>query len=121
MQAMRVQSLKKNSDKNLRINKIAGVKSITDFKFDKDLRHSLPFPELKSRLVSAEILKGYGFQKEVVKIVLVLNRASHAFIISQEGLPGLLLKTYASMEHLLFTELNLEVPIYCTVNDHSEN
>ena len=113
------QSLK--NDHDLRIKKFAKVKSITDFKFDRELRHCTPFPKLKSRLVSAEILKGYGIQYEVIKMVIILNRAGRAFILSQEGLPGLLVKsyTYDKMSDLLVKELRLDFSIVCTVNNHS--
>ena len=112
-------SLKK--DHELKFDYFARVKRITDLKFDWELRHSTPFPGLKSRLVSAEILKGYGIHYEVVKMVIILNRASRAFILSQEGLPGLLFKTYTyeKMSHLLVKELKLNLPIVCTVNNHS--
>ena len=52
-------------------------------------------------------------------MVIVLNRAGHAFIISQEGLPGLLNKTYANMGQLLTIELNLNFAMICTNNDHT--
>ena len=72
------QSLKK-----AKLDQFVEVRSISDFKFNRELRHSTPFPELKSRMVSAEILRGYGFQKEVIMTVIVLNRGGRAFIISQ--------------------------------------
>ena len=79
-----------------------GIQSIAEFKVSKNLRHSNPFPGLNSRLASAEILSYYDIQKEVVKTVVILNRAGRAFILSQGGLPGFLNTHYENMESLLF-------------------
>ena len=54
-------------------------------------------------------------------MVIVLNRAGHAFIISQEGLPGLLNKIYENMGQLLTIELKLNFTIDCTNNDHTQD
>ena len=73
------------------------------------LRHSLPLPGVNSRLASAVIPGFYGRRKKVIKTVIVLNRASRTYIITQGGLPGFLLEQYDTLESLMYNEHHMTV------------
>ena len=70
--------------------KLLKINRIQDIKIPDILRHSLPFPGLKSRYASAIICSSFGRSKFTIKIFLMLSKESRAYIITQEGLPGFL-------------------------------
>ena len=78
-----------------------------NLKIEKKLKDSLPIPGIKSRLSSAIVLSFYSRRKKVISLVLVLSRASRAYIISQEGLPGFLVEKYSTLSQLMFTEFKM--------------
>ena len=79
-------------------------------KYDPALRTKLPSKLIKSRLCHAEIWAGYSSKKRVIAVLLKLSRSSHAFIISQGGIPGFLLPhnivswIYEFIENVRFRE-----------------
>ena len=88
-----------------------------DLKVERSLKDSLPIPRLRSRLASAIVLSFHGRKKKVIKDVLVLSRASHAYIISQEGLPGFLMPKYDTLTSLMFSEFEMTrrfIPDVCS-------
>ena len=72
------------------------IELLYDIPISKAHRHSLPFAKIKSRLCTAIILGFQGRQKLIVKMLIVLSKSSRAFIITQEGLPGFLIKHHVS-------------------------
>ena len=68
---------------------------------DKD-RHSLPFPMLKSRISTSIILSFAGRRKVVIKLSILLSKASRSFITSQLGLPGFLLPAHVNFASFFF-------------------
>ena len=87
---------------------LVAVSSIQDLVYDPKLRNSLPFPGLKSRLASAIVLSFHGIRRKVVKIVITLNKASRAYMLSQDCLPGFLIEQYPSFESQIFSELYIQ-------------
>ena len=57
-------------------------RAFKNLKFETSLKDSLPIPGIKSRLSSAIVLSFYSRRKKVISLVLVLSRASRAYIIS---------------------------------------
>ena len=51
----------------------------------------MPIPAIESRHGSATIFSFHGRRKEVIKLLLTFSRAGRAYIIEENGLPGLLL------------------------------
>ena len=87
------------------------AKSITDLPVDKELKHALPFPVIKSRLSSAIIMSYMYTRKKVVMRVIVINRSCRAYIITQEGLPGFLIPRYQNLASLLSSELLISLKL----------
>ena len=72
---------------------IQDFRTLNQLSVQKSQKHSLPFGnKLPSRLCTAIILSRYAKKKRVVKLLLILSSKSRAFIITQEGLPGFLMK-----------------------------
>ena len=71
---------------------------LSDFVVSKELRHSLLTPRLGSRLATAMIFGYQGRKKAVIKLLLLINNASRAFIITQEGLQGFLMEGHNSAQ-----------------------
>lgn len=61
-------------------------------KVDPALANALPLPGLEARNVVANIWSFHGRKKDVIKLTLVLNRGSRAFIVRLKGLHGALLE-----------------------------
>ena len=87
--------------------RVSGIVSLEQFKVDKSLKHSLPFPGLKSLLSSAIVLSFLNKKKKVIALINVLSRGGRAYILSQGGLNGFLTPRYDTLSSLLFSELSL--------------
>ena len=91
---------------------------------DKD-RHSLPFHMLNSRISTSIVLSFVGRRKAVIKLSIVLSKASRSFIVSQLGLPGFLLSSHDNFASFLFelqsqrTLLNEENMSYIDENKYT--
>ena len=78
------------------------VETIANFPVDVELKHSLPIPQLTSRLSTSVILSFLGRSKPVIMFALTLNRKSRAFIITQGCIPGFLQPNHDNIDSLLF-------------------
>ena len=87
--------------------RVEGIVSLKQFRVDKSLKDSLPFPGLKSRLCSAIVLSYLNKKKKVIALINVLSRGGRAYILSQGGLNGFLTPRYDNLSSLLFSELQL--------------
>ena len=89
--------------------KLQKISRIQEIKIPNSLRHSLPFPRIKSRLASAIICSSFARKKYTIKVLIMLNKESRAYIISQDGLPGFLCQKQQSsnFEYLMTSELQI--------------
>ena len=69
---------------------------------DAGMQSSLPFHLLKSRLSTAIVLSFFSTKKKVIKLSIILSKASRAYIISQDGLPGFLLNHHNNIMSWLY-------------------
>ena len=60
-------------------------------KVDPELANALPLPGLENRSVVSNIWSYHGRKKDVIKLTLILSRASRAYMIRLKGLHGALL------------------------------
>ena len=71
------------------------IRNLSQLEVRPQGRHSLPFPRmLPSRLCTSIIFSFKGLSKDVIKLNLVLCHDSWDFIITQEGLKGILKRVH---------------------------
>ena len=75
---------------------------LSQFKVRPQARHSLPFPDLSSRICSSIICSQLGLAKEAIKLNLILSKESREFIITQQGLQGFLLRVHDNFDSLFY-------------------
>ena len=88
--------------KQIHLEILTKYTALSELKVNRDLTHSLPFGELKSRLCIAIILGHLARKKQVIKLMLILNKSSRAFIITQDGLPGFLIPNHDNKQSFFF-------------------
>ena len=62
--------------------KLRNKRRLAEFEVKQEDRHSLVLPQLMSRLATATVLSYYGRNVKVITTVIVINRASRAYIIT---------------------------------------
>ena len=113
------------SNSPIHITKRKEKRSVASYVVNQSQRHDLPFPAIKSRLVTSIILGFNGCRNMVVSLSIRLSKSSRAFIISQNCLPGFIFQKHHNITSWLYEfkmsekfRKSLEVQIS---QEHAEN
>ena len=79
-------------------------KLLAKLKYEPERKDALPLDGVDSRNCSAIMFRHFGRRKPVIKLCLVLSKNARAFIISQNGLEGLIDMAHNNV-HSWFYEL----------------
>merc|ERR1712110_480303 len=79
-------------------------KLLAKLQYEPERKDALPLDGVHSRICSAIIFHYFGRRKPVIKLCLVLSKNARAFIISQNGLEGLIDMAHNNV-HSWFYEL----------------
>ena len=75
---------------------------LTKIKTCSQDKNALPFPSLKSRIITAQVLMFLDRQSSVIQLMQVISRRGRTYIITQEGLHGFLLTSHNNPRSWLY-------------------